>query len=41
MAPISEKEKIPKESIKTQKVTNKPNLISQLEPLEPKEIIVE
>ena len=40
MAPISVKIKIPKESIKTHKVTNTPNLISQLEPSSPKEIMV-
>ena len=31
-----DKDKIPKENIKTQKVTNTPNLISQLEPSAPK-----
>ena len=40
VAPISEKEKIPNESIKTQKMTNEPNLIVQLEPSAPKEIMV-
>ena len=39
MAPTSVKYKITKESIKTQKVTNKPNLISQLEPSEKKIIM--
>ena len=41
MAPISDKYKIPKEYINTLKVTNTPNLISQLDPSAPKEIIVE
>ena len=41
MAPIYEKEKISKESIKTQKVTNTPNFISQLDPPTPKKIMVE
>ena len=40
MAPISEKDKITKEYIKTQKVINTPNFISQLEPSAPKEILV-
>ena len=34
------KNTLPKESIKTQKVTNAPNLISQSKPLTPKEIMV-
>ena len=33
MAPITVKSMIPKESIKTQKVSNSPILISKLEPL--------
>ena len=41
MAPISGKEKIPKESINTQKVTNAPNFICQSEPPAPKEIMVD
>ena len=40
MAPIYEKDKITKEYIKTQKVINTPNFISQLEPSAPKEILV-
>ena len=36
VVPISEKDIILKESIRTQKVTNTPNFISELEPLYPK-----
>ena len=41
VSPISENNTLPKEYIKTQKVTNAPNLISQSEPPSPKEIMVE
>ena len=41
MAPISGKKMVPKESIKTQKVTNAPKLIGQSEPPAPKEIMVD
>ena len=41
MAPISEKGKIPKESIKTQKVTNTSIFIVRLEPEAPNKILVE
>ena len=41
MAQIYDKDKIPKENIKTQKVTSTLNLIRQLEPSAPKEILVE
>ena len=38
--PISRKNTLPKKYIKTQKVTNAPNLISQSEPPAPKGIMV-
>ena len=41
MAPIYKKKTVPKESIKTQKVTNRPHFIIQSESLAPKEIMVE
>ena len=41
MAPICGKITLPKESIKTQKVTNGPNLITQSEAQEPKQIVVD
>ena len=40
MAPSSEIEKTTKEYNKTQKVTNIPNMISQLEPSLPQEILL-
>ena len=40
MAPVSIRNKTPKEYIKTQKVANTPNSVSQLETSEPKEIMV-
>ena len=39
MAPLCGEIKLPKESIKTQKVTNVPNLITQSEAPAPKEIM--
>ena len=41
MEPTSVKDKIPKESINTQKLINAINLISKSEPSAPKEIMVE
>ena len=41
MAPICGKITLPKEYIKTQKVTNAPHLISQSELPQPKEIILD
>ena len=41
MAPITGEITLPKESIKTQKVTNGPDLITQSEALAPKIIVVE
>ena len=41
MAPICGKITLPKESIKTKKVTNGPNLITQLEAPAPEVIVVD